>query len=93
MMFIMDNKQYRKALATLDLTQAAAGEMFGVGARTSRRWVQGRAKVPPMVAMLLELMISKRVQLELNIPVSPERSQAERRVWTFSAKEAVHAVD
>jgi len=89
----MDNKQYRKALAKLDLTQAAAGEMFGVGARTSRRWIQGRAKVPPMVAMMLELMISKRIKLELNIPASPERSQAERRVWTFQAKQAVHALE
>jgi len=89
----MDHKQYRKALAKLDLTQAAAGEMFGVGARTSRRWVSGKAKVPPMVAMLLELMISKRIKLELNIPVSAERPQAERRVWTFQAKQAVHAME
>jgi transcriptional regulator with XRE-family HTH domain len=89
----MDHKKYRKALAQLDLTQAAAGEMFGVGARTSRRWASGDAKVPPTVAMLLELMISKRVKLELNIPVSAERPQAERRVWTFQAKQAVHAME
>ena len=89
----MDHKQYRKALAKLDLTQAAAGEIFGVGTRTSGRWAQGTAKVPPMVAMLLELMISKRIKLELNIPVSAERPQAERRVWTFQAKQAVHAME
>lgn len=89
----MDKKEYREALAKLDLSQAAAGEMFGVGARTSRRWALGQARVPPMVAMLLELMMSKRIKLELKIPVSAERSQAERRVWTFQAKEAIHAME
>jgi hypothetical protein len=84
----MDHKQYRKALAKLDLTQAAAGEIFGVGARTSRRWIEGRAKVPPMVAMMLDLMISKKIKLEVLVP-----SQAKRRVWTFQAKQAVHAME
>jgi hypothetical protein len=86
----MDKDAYRKALAKLDLTQAAAGEMFGVGPRTSRRWALGEARVPPLVAMLLELMISKKVMLELNIPASAERSP-ERHVWTFQAKHAIHA--
>jgi hypothetical protein len=92
-MSIMDKEQYRKALAKLDLSQAAAGEMFGVGARTSRRWALGQARVPPMVTMLLELMTRKRLKLELEIPASAERSQPERRVWTFQAKQAVHAVE
>ena len=89
----MDKKAYRESLSQLDLSQAAAGELFGVGARTSRRWALGQARVPPMVAMLLELMVSKKLKLELNIPVSAERSQAERRVWTFQAKQAVHAME
>jgi hypothetical protein len=89
----MDAKLYRKALTALDLSQAAAGKLFGVGPRTSRRWALGEAAVPPMVAMLLELMMSKRLELELDIPVSAERPKAERRVWTFQAKQAIHAVE
>ena len=89
----MNAKQYREALAQLDLTQAAAGEMFGVNARTSRRWALGGASVPPLVELLLNLMITKKLQLELNIPVSAERPQAERRVWTFQAKQAVSAME
>jgi len=88
----MDKKEYREALAQLDLTQAAAGEFFGVGARTSRRWALGEAKVPPMVAMMLELMLSKKLKLELNIPVSAERN-AVRQVWTFQAKQSVHVTE
>jgi len=85
----MDKNEYREALAKLDLTQAAAGEMFGVGARTSRRWALGEAKVPPTVAMLLELMTEERLELELHIPASAER-YAVRQVWTFQAKQDVH---
>lgn len=84
----MDKNEYREALAKLDLSQAAAGEIFGVGARTSRRWALGQTRVPPSVGMLLKLMVSKRIKLELKIPVS-----AERRVWTLQAKEAIHAME
>ena len=86
----MDAQQYRRALAELGLTQAAAGELFEVGERSSRRWALGEAKVPPMVALLLELMLSKRVRLELHIPAGAARL---RHVWTFSAKQAVHVLD
>ena len=88
----MDKKAYRAAIAKLDLTQAAAGEMFGVGPRTSRRWALGEARVPPLVAMLLELMVSKKIMLELNIPASAERSP-ERHIWTFQATQAVQALE
>jgi len=90
---MMNAKQYRDALEKLDLTQSAAGRMFGVDSRTSRRWALGGAKIPPLVAMLLELMVDKKVEIELEIPASPERSRAERRLWTFRAKQAVHAME
>ena len=90
---MMNAKQYRDALEKLDLTQAAAGQMFGVNSRTSRRWALGGAQIPTLVAILLELMVSKKVKIEVEIPVSPERSRAERRVWTLSAKQAVHAME
>ena len=88
----MDAQQYRRALAELGLTQAAAGELFEVGERSSRRWALGGAKVPPMVALVLELMVSKKLKLELHIPAGAARSRV-RHVWTFSAKQAVHVLD
>jgi hypothetical protein len=89
----MNAQQYRDALAKLNLTQVAAGELFGVGARTSRRWALDEARVPTPVAILLELMIKKRLRLEVDIPVSAERSQAERRVFTFASKHVAHALE
>jgi hypothetical protein len=89
---IMNAKEYRSALAKLDLSQAAAGKIFGVGDRTSRRWALDEARVPGPVAMLLRLMLSKKLKVQLDIPMSPERSQAERRIWTFQAKENVQAL-
>jgi hypothetical protein len=88
----MNAQRYREALAELGLTQAAAGELFEVGERSSRRWACGEAKVPPMVALLLNLMLSKRIRLELQIPAGAARTPT-RQVWTFSAKQAVHVLD
>lgn len=88
----MTAKQYRDALAKLDLSQATAGEIFGVGARTSRRWALNEARIPPLVEMILKLMLAKKLKVEVTIPVSPERQQAERRIWSFQAKESVHAI-
>jgi hypothetical protein len=61
---MMEAKDYRKALEKLDMTQLAAGELFMVGARTSRRWALGEARIPAAVAMLLKLMLKKRIKLE-----------------------------
>ena len=88
----MDAQEYRDALTALGLTQAAAGELFEVGERSSRRWALGEAKVPPMVALVLELMLSKKLRLELQIPAGAARTPV-RQVWTFSAKQSVHAME
>lgn len=89
----MNAQQYRDALAKLDLTQVAAGELFGVGARTSRRWALDEARVPPSVAMLLELMLKKKLKLEVDLPVSAERSQAERRTWTLRSEHVAYELE
>lgn len=60
----MTAKQYRAALEQLDMTQLAAGELFAVGSRTSRRWALDEARVPAAVAMLLRLLLKKRIKLE-----------------------------
>jgi hypothetical protein len=81
---MMTAKQYQAALDRLNISQLKAGELFKVGARTSRRWALDEARVPPAVAMILELMLKKTLTLEI-----PANSISDRRVWTFSAKEKV----
>ena len=61
---MMNSKQYRAALDKLGLTQLAAGELFLVGSRTSRRWALDEARVPGPVAILLRLLLKKRIKLE-----------------------------
>jgi len=73
----MNAKQYRDALEKRGMSQLAAGELFGVGARASRRWALDEARVPAAVAMLLRLMLDKRLKLEVPIgsgrrPTSPD---------------------
>lgn len=58
----MNAQEYRDALERLKLTQLDAGELFNVGPRTSRRWALGQARIPTSVAMLLRLMVRKRVE-------------------------------
>jgi len=77
----MDHKQYRKALDALEMSQVAAGELFEVGSRTSRRWALGEARIPKAVAMWLELLVKK--QLKLEVPVINDDSR--RFVWTLKA--------
>lgn len=60
----MNAKQYRAALDKLGLSQLRAGELFRVGARTSRRWALDEARIPGPVAILLSLLLKKRVKLE-----------------------------
>ena len=76
----MDADEYREALDKLKMSQVAAGEMFEVGSRTSRRWALGEARIPRAVAMVLNLMVKKRLKVEV-----PVINNDAYRVWTFSA--------
>jgi DNA-binding transcriptional regulator YiaG len=53
----MTPTQYAAAIERLGLSQSAAGAFLGVGARQSRRWIAGDARIPEAVAKLLRLMI------------------------------------
>jgi len=81
----MTADEYRAALDKLGINQQAASRFFGVGARTSRRWVAGEARIPNPVAMLLQLMVKKKLKLE--IPVWNEEAQAFDRsqIWLLQA--------
>jgi len=85
----MNAKQYRKALADLEMSQVAAGEFFKVGARTSRRWALGEARIPEAVAIVLRLMVDNKLELQTPITASEgdERLLANNalRIWTLSA--------
>src|SRR4051812_13166161 len=78
----MEADEYRRALERLDITQGAAGDLFEVGARTSRRWAGGETRVPKAVALLLRLMLKKRLKLEVPAPFY----EGPNRVWTLSAE-------
>ena len=60
----MTPAEYRDALAALSLSQVRAASLFGVDARTSRRWALGEAAVPRMVALVLRLMLRHGVSVE-----------------------------
>lgn len=57
---VMSPNQYREAIAALDLSQVAAGNLLTDNPRTSRRWASGESPVPKPVALLLRLMILYR---------------------------------
>jgi len=85
----MNAKQYRKALADLEMSQVAAGRLFQVGDRTARRWALGEARVPEAVAIVLRLMVDNKVELKTPITASEgdERLLENNayRVWSLSA--------
>lgn len=55
---MMSAKAYCAAIKHLGLTQEAAGELFGVSARTGQRWAtQG----PPMAVVMLLLSVGDNV--------------------------------
>lgn len=60
---MMNSKQYRDALDKLGMSQVAAGRLLGVGARTSRRWALDEARIPDPVAILLLLLLKKRIRV------------------------------
>ena len=60
----MNSKQYREALDKLKMTQLAAAQLFDIGPRTSRRWALDEARIPTPVAILLRLLLKKRIKLE-----------------------------
>lgn len=58
----MTYNEYRDALAKLGLSQMDAARMLCVGSRTSRRWALGESEIPYAVALILRLMIAKKIK-------------------------------
>ena len=57
----MTGEEYRAALHQIGMSQVGAARFFGVAPSTSRRWIAGQLVIPPAVAMLLCVMIAKRL--------------------------------
>ena len=55
----MTPRQFRKAIARLDLNQIEAAKMLKVVPRTIRRYASGEGKVPAARAKLLELRLER----------------------------------
>lgn len=60
-MRIMTPTQFRAALARLELSQLGAARLFGVDARTARRWALGERSIPETAAILLRLMLAGKI--------------------------------
>jgi hypothetical protein len=54
-------RQFRAALAELDLSQLGAARLFDSNARTVRRWAIGERSVPVTVALMLKLMLAGKI--------------------------------
>jgi len=81
----MTTEEYRAALDKLGISQQGVGRLFAVGARTSRRWALGEARIPMPVAILLRLMLKKKMKLEVPIWNEIARDFDSTQVWTLSA--------
>lgn len=82
----MTADEYRAALDKLGINQQAAGRFFGVGSRTARRWALNEARVPVVVAMLLQLMVKKKLKVEIPIWNEQARDFDSTQIWKLSAE-------
>ncbi len=60
----MTANQYRAALSRLDLSQVGAARLVGADPRTGRRWALGERPIPGCVAILLKLLLAKKITIE-----------------------------
>lgn len=60
----MTGTQYKKALASLGISQREAALFLGVHHRTSAAWATGERDIPEAVAKLLRLMIRSNLKPE-----------------------------
>jgi hypothetical protein len=58
----MTANQYRKALETLEMSQAKAAEFLGLSLRSSQGYALGEYPVPEAIAKLLRLMIRLKLK-------------------------------
>ena len=57
----MTGDEYRAALDRIGMSQVGAARFFHVAPSTSRRWIADQLIIPPAVAMLLCVMMHRRL--------------------------------
>lgn len=55
---------FRTALDIVSLSQRAAARLFGADERTVRRWVLGERNIPVSVAILVRLLVAKKITVK-----------------------------
>lgn len=60
----MTSKQFSAALDRLKLSQLGAARLFKANDRTARRWAIGERSVPEPVAILLRLLLAKKISVQ-----------------------------
>lgn len=59
----MTANQFRTAIEKLGLSQVGAARLVGADPRTGRRWALGERAVPECVAILLRLLLAKKITI------------------------------
>lgn len=85
----MTGEEYKAALDKLGINQQAAGRLFGVGTRTAGRWAQGQARIPVAIAMLVQLLLKKRLKLTVPIWNDEARDFDRTQIWKLSAERQI----
>lgn len=60
----MTANQFRAALSRLGISQLEAARIFKSNDRTVRRWAIGERTVPTPVAIMLRLLIQKKITVQ-----------------------------
>lgn len=60
----MTANQFRAAIARLDLSQVGAARLVGADPRTARRWALDERPIPECVAILLRLLLAKKITVQ-----------------------------
>jgi len=69
----MSPDEFRKAITALELNMSGGARFLHIDRRTAGSYASGRLKVPPLVAMLLSVMIARRVTPEQAADISGVR--------------------
>lgn len=60
----MTANQFRTAIEKLGLSQVGAARLVGADPRTCRRWALDERPVPECVAILLRLLLAKKITIQ-----------------------------
>src|SRR5262249_47705197 len=63
--------EFRTTLSTLGIPQHRAARLFGVGARSIRRWAAGDRRIPPGAAIVIRLLIEGTIRFDRAEPAVP----------------------